>query len=184
LPGDQETNGPPLFPPTKFASFDGHQRFRAYPDGKKELQDVPFPPVNTVMVPVGEWSDLPGMVGTKLRLKIRQAADVLEHYELSGKWKDYQAVVTYGWLQRANESPRLIPLSISTQAHFNKKLYWRRGRFTAYKVFSRHRPGPVYEPSGSERRFVRQATCCTGPTRKIQQPAPAKATATRMTNAQ
>lgn len=43
--------------------LDGHQRFRAYPDGKKELQDVPFPPVNTVMVPVGEWSDLPGMVG-------------------------------------------------------------------------------------------------------------------------
>jgi hypothetical protein len=43
--------------------LDGHQRFRAYSDVKKELQDVPFPPVNTVMVPVGEWSDLPGMVG-------------------------------------------------------------------------------------------------------------------------
>ena len=25
----------------------GHQRFRAYSDVKKELQDVPFPPVNT-----------------------------------------------------------------------------------------------------------------------------------------
>ena len=82
-----------------------------------------------------------GNGGAELRLKIRQAADVLENYELSGRWKDYQAVVTYGWLQRANESPRLIPLSISTQAHFNKKLYWCRGRFTAYKVFSRHRLG-------------------------------------------
>jgi len=63
-----------------------------------------------------------GNGGAELRLKIRQAADVLENYELSGRWKDYQAVVTYGWLQRADESPRLIPLSISTQAHFNKKL--------------------------------------------------------------
>jgi len=57
--------------------LDGHQRFRTYPDGKKELQDVPFPPVNTVMIPGGEWSELPGMVGTELRLKIRQAAGVL-----------------------------------------------------------------------------------------------------------
>ena len=31
--------------------LDGHQRFRAYPDGKIELQDVPSPPLNTVMVP-------------------------------------------------------------------------------------------------------------------------------------
>ena len=131
----------------------GQQRFRAYPDGKKELQDVPFPPLNAGVVPGGEWSELPGMVGTELRLKIHQAADVLvnewrmkvfqywagpedgicrwksnfdfgffvvnkivtvacygevwtdenanilrmsEDYELPGKWKDYQAVVTYG----------------------------------------------------------------------------------------
>ena len=38
--------------------LDGHQRFRAYFDGKKELQDVPFPPLNTAMVPGGEWSKL------------------------------------------------------------------------------------------------------------------------------
>ncbi|SRR6266851_1202644 len=173
--------------------LDGYQRFRKYPDGKKELQDVPFPPLNTVMVPGGEWSELPQMVGTELRLKIRQAADVVvnerrmkvfqyradpedgvcrwksnfdfgffavnkivtvacygevwtdedtnilrmsEHYELPGKWKDYQGVVTYGWLQRTNETPRLIPLTISTQAEYNKKVYWCRGRFTNYQVFS------------------------------------------------
>ena len=34
--------------------LDGFQRFREYPDGKKELQDVPFPPVDTVVVPGGE----------------------------------------------------------------------------------------------------------------------------------
>jgi hypothetical protein len=44
------------------------------PTARIELQDVPFPLVNTVMVPGGEWSELPGMAGTELRLKIRQAA--------------------------------------------------------------------------------------------------------------
>ncbi|HEY1471596.1 MAG TPA: hypothetical protein VGF61_21335 [Candidatus Acidoferrum sp.] len=173
--------------------LDGYQRFRAYPDGKKDLQDVPFPPLNTVMVPGGEWSELPARVGTELRLKIHYAADVLinerrmkvfqywadpedavcrwksnvdfgffainkivtvacygevwtdedtnilrtsENYELPGKWKNYQAVVIYGWLQRPNESPRLIPLTISTQAQFKKKLYWCRGRFTDYQIFA------------------------------------------------
>jgi Trypsin-like peptidase domain len=173
--------------------LDGHQRFREYPDGKKELRDVPFPALNTVMVPGGEWSELPEMVGTELRLKIHQAADVLvngqrikvfqywagtedgvcrwksnldlgffaisktatvacygevwtdedtnilrisEQYELPGKWKDYRAVVTYGWLRRSAEAPRLIPRTISSQAQYNKKIYWCRGQFTNYQVFS------------------------------------------------
>src|SRR5438093_896973 len=151
--------------------IDGLQRFREYPDGKKELQDVPFPPVNEVVNPGGEWSELPQMVGTALRLKIHQAADTVvnerrikvfqyraesedgvcifksildfgffavnkivtvpcygevwtdedinifrisEHLELSGKWRDYQSIVTYGWLRRTDEVPRLIPLTIST----------------------------------------------------------------------
>jgi len=108
---------------------------------------------------------------------------MFEHYELPGKWEDYQAVVTYGWLQRANESPRLIPLSIFTQAHFSSTGVAGALLTTRYSA-AIGQGKPVYERSGSERRFVRQATCCTGPTRKIQQPAPAKATATRMTNAQ
>jgi hypothetical protein len=59
-----------------------------------------------------------------------------EHFELRGKWKQYQAVVTYGWLQRTDETPRLIPLTISAQAEYNKKVYWCRGRFMDYQVFS------------------------------------------------
>jgi len=173
--------------------LDGYQRFREYPDGKRELHNVPFPPLNTVIVSGGEWSELPEMVGTELRLKIHQAADVVinkervkvfqywadaedgvcrwksnldlgffavskittvacygevwtdedtnilrmsEHYKLPGRWKDYRAVVTYGWLQRAAEAPRLTPLTISTQAEFNKKVYWCRGQFTDYQMFS------------------------------------------------
>jgi hypothetical protein len=173
--------------------LDGFQRFREYPDGKRELRDVPFPPLNTAMVPGGEWSELPELVGTELRLKIHRAADaevngqrmkvfqywagtedgvcrwksnldlgffaiskiatvacygevwtdedfnvlrMSEHYELPGKWKDYRAVVTYGWLRRSDDAPRLIPLTISTQAEYNKRIFWCRGQFTDYQVFS------------------------------------------------
>jgi hypothetical protein len=173
--------------------LDGYQRFRLYPDGNKELEDVPFPPLNTVIVPGDEWSELPRMVGTELRLKIHQGADVVvndrrmkvfqywaghedgvcswrsvldfiffsvnktvtiacygevwtdqdtnivrmsEHYELPGRWKDYHAIITYGWLKRVDESPRLIPLTISTQAEYKKHIYWCRGQFTDYQVFN------------------------------------------------
>jgi hypothetical protein len=58
-----------------------------------------------------------------------------EHYELRDKWKQYQGVVTYGWLQWADEPPRLVPLTIYTQAERNKKVYWCRGQFTDYRVF-------------------------------------------------
>ncbi len=185
-------------PPSAEAEYeirvlDGYQRFRKYPAGTKEFQDVPLPPLDTAMVPGGEWSELPEMVGTKLGLKIHQAADafvngknvkvfqywadqedgvcrwksildfglfafnkiatvscygevwtdpdlhilrISEHYNLSSSWKNYQAVVTYGWLQRPKEPAQLIPLTISTQATYNKKVHWCRGRFTDYRMFS------------------------------------------------
>ena len=173
--------------------LDGFQRFRRYPGGTKELEDVPFPPIDDVMVPGGEWSELPEMVGTELGLKIHYVADVVinhhaakvfqyraeaedgvcrwksvfdfglfalnkiatvacygevwtdedtnilrmsERYELPGKWRNYQAVVTYGWLQETNDPPRLIPLTISAQAEYKNKVHWCRGLFTNYQVFS------------------------------------------------
>ena len=184
--------------PTAMAEYEvqvleGFQRFREYPDGKKELQDVPFPPVNTVVVPGGEWSELPQMVGADLHLKIHEAADTVvngrpikvfqyvadvedgvcvfksvrdygffeaskivnipchgevwtdedlnivrisQHLELLGKWQDYQSVVTYGWLRLADNTPRLAPLTVSTQAEFKNKAYWCRGLFTNYRMFS------------------------------------------------
>lgn len=185
-------------PPTAESAYevrvlDGYQRFREYPDGTRELQDVPFPRLSTALVPGGEWSQLPEMVGSDLRLRIHQAPDAVingkairvfqyraasednvckwkssadfglfafnkivsvpcygevwtdedgnilrisERFELSGKWKDYQTVVTYGWLRRSEGSPRLAPLAIATEAEYNKKLYWCRGQFTNYMVFS------------------------------------------------
>jgi hypothetical protein len=185
-------------PPAKMAAYevqvvDGYQRFRDYPDGKKQYTDVPPPTLNTTLVPGGEWSELPEMVGNELHLRILQAEDATidhkqikvfqyqadvedavctfltdfdfglfaikkiatvscygevwtdqalnilrmsEHYEMAGKWTDYTAVMTYGWLKRADESPRLIPLTISTQAKYGKTVHWCRGRFLNYRVFS------------------------------------------------
>ena len=171
---------------------DGYQQFRAYPDGKKELSDVPLPSLNTLIRPGGEWAELPEMIGTQLRLKIRQVPDFVdkgwrmkifqywagseddvckwrdiadfvlfqlnkdfsvacygevwtdedtnilrmsEHYELVGKWKEYSGVVTYGWRQRAGQQ-RLVPLTISTQAKYHRKIYWCRGQFMNYQVFT------------------------------------------------
>ncbi len=57
--------------------LEGYQRFREFPDGRKELKDVPLPPLNNVLALEGECSELPKMVGTELRLKIHQADDVV-----------------------------------------------------------------------------------------------------------
>jgi len=63
---------------------------------------------------------------------------ISEHYE-DGKasgWKHYEAVVTYGWLRQKGNSPRLVPLTISAQAESRNKIYWCRGRFVDYRIFS------------------------------------------------
>jgi hypothetical protein len=180
--------------------IDGKQRFRSYPDGKKESAEVPYPHLSGWALPSDDWSHLPKMVGTELRLKIHQAADVVVnerrmkvfqyyasiednlcpfkaiedfgfftvgktvavacygeawtdedtniirmsgHLDLSDKlkayrgWEDFQVVLTYGWLKRADEPPRLIPLTTYTEAKDNKKkIYWCRGAFINYRVFT------------------------------------------------
>lgn len=59
--------------------IDGEQRFRTYPDGKKDFKQVPYPRLNAKgwTLPADEWSLLPKMVGTEFRLKVHQAADVV-----------------------------------------------------------------------------------------------------------
>jgi hypothetical protein len=179
--------------------IDGVQRFRRYPDGKREYEEVPSPRWNDWVLPADEWSKLPKMVGTEFRLKVHQAAEVVvneqrmkvfqyyssvednlcpfapvedyglftisetvavacygevwtdedmnimrmsEHLELSDKlkayrgWEECQVVLTYGWLKRAGEPPRLVPLTVFTEARYKKKeIYWCRGQFTDYHIF-------------------------------------------------
>ncbi len=69
--------------PDKLAEYevrviDGVQQFREYPEGDKELDQVPDPHLLTGwIVPSHEWSLLPKMVGTEVRSKVHQAADVV-----------------------------------------------------------------------------------------------------------
>src|SRR6266436_5270613 len=57
--------------------IDGVQRFRRFPDGKSELEEISNPRVNGWVNPADEWSKVPNMVGTEFRLKVHQAADVV-----------------------------------------------------------------------------------------------------------
>jgi hypothetical protein len=56
---------------------DGVQKFREYPDGKKDLDEIPLPSLSHSIVPALEWSELPEMVGKQLHLKVRQAPDAV-----------------------------------------------------------------------------------------------------------
>jgi hypothetical protein len=65
-----------------------------------------------------------------------------EHLELSDKlkayrgWEDCHVVLTYGWLKRVDEPPRLVPLTIFTEARYKKHVSWCHGHFTDYQIFS------------------------------------------------
>src|SRR5712692_2818455 len=65
-----------------------------------------------------------------------------EHLELSDKlkayrgWEGVQVVLTFGWRKWADEPPRLVPLTIFTEARYKKKqVYWCRGQFMNYQIF-------------------------------------------------
>src|ERR1700687_5985357 len=52
--------------------IDGVQQFRSFPDGKKDLDEIPWPHRRAWVNPADEWSKLPKMVGTDSRLKVHQ----------------------------------------------------------------------------------------------------------------
>jgi len=52
----------------------GQQTFRKWPDGKKELSELPYPKQG--VIPGEEWTALPSMVGTDLKLKIEAVGEL------------------------------------------------------------------------------------------------------------
>jgi len=108
--------------------IDGYQRFREYPEGKEEFQDLPLPSLNNVVGTGGEWSELPEMVGTKLALKIRQAADVVcqraagEGLPVSGDIEDgvciFKSILDLGFF-RSQQDPhrRLLRRSLDRRGY-------------------------------------------------------------------
>ena len=57
--------------------IDGVQRFRRYPDGRNELDEIPNPSLRGWVTAADEWSRLPKMIGTEYRLKIQQLPDAV-----------------------------------------------------------------------------------------------------------
>jgi hypothetical protein len=66
-------------PPSQYEirMIDGDERYRKYPDGKKELRDLPFPPTKEMVLPGSAWSTSPMLVGSELNLKIVQAQETV-----------------------------------------------------------------------------------------------------------
>jgi hypothetical protein len=74
--GDQ-SNTPEAIAQFEVRVIDGYQKFREYPDGRKEFQDVPFPaPLNTAVATGGEWAEMPDLVGNNLKLRINHAPSI------------------------------------------------------------------------------------------------------------
>jgi len=72
--------------------IDGVQKFRSYPDGKKESEEVPFPARKAWALPASEWSELPKMVGADFRLKVHQAPDAIVNERRMKVFQYYSSV--------------------------------------------------------------------------------------------
>ncbi len=91
--------------------IDGYQRFRDYPDGTKEMQDVPLPPLNNAIIPGGEWAEMPDLVGSNLNLRINHAADItmkgetLKVFQWVGEREDgickFKTILDFGFASRS-----------------------------------------------------------------------------------
>lgn len=74
--GDR-TNTPGAIAQFEVRVIDGNQKFRDYPDGTKEMQEIPFPaPLNTAIATGGEWAEMPDLVGNNLKLRINHVPDI------------------------------------------------------------------------------------------------------------
>ena len=72
--------------------IDGVQRFREYPEGKKELEEVLWPRLDGWVNPSDDWTKLPKMVGTEFRLKVQQAPDVVVNQQRMKVFQYYASV--------------------------------------------------------------------------------------------
>lgn len=61
---------------------------------------------------------------------------ISENYEMRRPGDNLRSVVTYGWLRMRDEPARLIPATISLEVRHGKRVYWCRGEFINYQVFT------------------------------------------------
>lgn len=90
--------------------LDGGQRWRRQ-SSERFYDNVPFPSLNSSIVPGPEWSELPRMVGTELNLKIHQAPDAVlggrtvHVFQYAANVEDrvcsFRSVMNFGFFQRS-----------------------------------------------------------------------------------
>ena len=69
-------------------------------------------------------------------LRISENLDLSNKLKAYRGWEECQIVITYGWLNQKSEGPRLVPLTILSRCRDRKHVYWCRGQFTDYRMFS------------------------------------------------
>lgn len=86
------------------------------------------------------WVACHGEIWTDQEFNIVRMTENDDPYD---KWTEYRSVVTFGIWKEPNTGDHRIPLTITAQAKFDGKVYWCRGLFTDYKLFTvRVRIGP------------------------------------------
>src|SRR5271170_175235 len=73
---DNATNDPGAVGYYEVRMLDGYQHYREYPDGKKERDDIIWPPMNHAIAPGDAWFSTPDVVATNYNLKVRRADDI------------------------------------------------------------------------------------------------------------
>jgi Trypsin-like peptidase domain len=74
---DSTANDPQAIGYYEIRMFGGQLHFRRYPDGKKERDVLPWPPLTTMILPGDAWFSMPEMVAEKYDLQIRRVGDIL-----------------------------------------------------------------------------------------------------------
>jgi hypothetical protein len=71
------TNDPQAIGYYQVRTFDGYQNFREYPEGRKEMNAVPWPALNDAIEPGDAWSEAPKLVAKQYDLRIHRVPDIV-----------------------------------------------------------------------------------------------------------
>jgi Trypsin-like peptidase domain len=74
---DSATSDPQAIGYYEVRTFDGHQHYREYPDGEKEMDAVAWPALTEAVEPGDAWSDAAKLVAKQYDLRIRRAPDIM-----------------------------------------------------------------------------------------------------------
>ncbi|MHB8527271.1 MAG: S1 family peptidase [Candidatus Acidiferrales bacterium] len=73
---DSAANDPLAIGYYEVRMFDGYQHYRRYPDGKREMDAVPWPSLSVAVEPGDQWSQIAKLVAKQYDLRIRRAPDI------------------------------------------------------------------------------------------------------------